>query len=126
MVGRWMEVGLALAGLILLALAARAWYGVPFITAITLGYLLEAVALGVGVLGTILVGESRLRWACLGALSALTILGMWSIGRTLLPGLLAAAAASLLAGVRTNARPMPAVGWFLVGVLAQTVLMLGR
>ena len=120
---RWMEAGLALGGVILLGLAARAWYDVPFITPITLGYLLEAVALGVGVLWTVIVDENRLRWACLGALSALTLLGMWSIGGSLLPGLLIAGAASVLAAVRTRARPMPAVGWFLVGGVAQTLLM---
>ena len=121
---RWLEVGLALGGLVLLALAVRAWYDVPFIAAVTRRYLLEAIVLGIGVLWTIIVGEGRLRWACMGALSALTILGMWSIGGSLLPGVVMAGAASVLASTRTGARPMAAVGWFLVGGVAQTALML--
>ena len=120
---RWMEVGLALGGVVLIGLAVRAWFEVPGIAAKPRRYLLEAVLLGVGVLWATVFDMDRLRWGCLGALSALTVLGMWSIGASLLPGLLMAGAASVLAAVRTGARPMPAVGWFLAGSVAQTVLM---
>ena len=120
---RWMETGLALGGLVLLGLAARAWYEVPGITAGTQRFLLEAALLGAGVLWANVVDMDWLPWTCLGALSALTVLGLWSIGGSLLPGLLMAGVASVLAAVRTGARPMPAVGWFLVGGVAQTMLM---
>ncbi len=121
---RWMEAGLAVGGVILLGLAARAWYEVPGITVVTLRYLHEAVLLGLGVLWAIVVDWEWLRWGCLGALSGLTVLGMWSIGGTLLPGLLMAGAASVMGTVRTSAPPLPALGWFLVGGVAQTALML--
>ena len=121
---RWVEVGLAVGSLVLLADAARAWYDAPGVTTMTRGYLIEVVVLGVAVQAALVVDEQRLLWGCLGALTALTVLGAWSIGPSLLPGLLTAGAASVLVTRRTGARPLPAVGWFLAGAVGQTVLML--
>ena len=97
---------------------------------ISRGYVLEVLLLAFGViaavLGTVHDGTRPLRllWACLGALIGLAVLGAWSLGLWLLPGVLLVLAAGALAAVRTGARFGPLLAWTLTGLTCQIAFML--
>ena len=94
-------------------------------------YLLEIVALGW--CGLISVSANHASappfwgyatWTTAGAFLTLAVLGAWSIGLSVAPPLFAVAAAGALAGFRRRRRVLPQMGWFVVGLAAQALLML--
>ena len=137
---RWLELALAAANL-----ALAVWFVIAILSGpglsgprtgaewtvwIARGYLIEVLVLGTLVLLALLVEFRRgapwlrLMWGCLGALAGLAILGAWSIGPAILPGLLLGYVAGSLAALRTHARFGRLVAWSLVGLGSQVALML--
>ncbi len=103
----------------------------PSLWPLPAGYLLEIVALGL--CGLISVSANRgpasqlwgnATWTTAGAFLTLVVLGAWSIGLFVAPTLFALVAAGALAGFRRRRRLWPQMGWFVVGLVAQALLML--
>ena len=63
-------------------------------------------------------------WTTAGAFLTLVVLGAWSIGLFVAPTLFALVAAGALAGFRRRRRLLPQMGWFVLGLVAQALLIL--
>jgi hypothetical protein len=92
-------------------------------------YLVEILVLGLLVLLSVARrGGSDARWlralwASLGALTALAVLGAWSVGPLLLPGVVLVFITGWLAAVRTGSAIAPLLAWGVAGLLGQVGVM---
>ena len=93
------------------------------------GYLIEIVLLGLLVLVSVARSARsdarwlRALWTSLGALTALTVLGAWSVGPLLLPGVVLVFVTGWLAAVRTGSAIAPLLAWGVAGLLGQVGVM---
>lgn len=96
---------------------------------ITRAYLIEILLLGLLILLSVARSARsdarwlRALWASLGALTGLTVLGAWSIGPLLLPGVVLVLVTGWLAAVRTGTAIAPLLAWGVAGLAGQVGVM---
>lgn len=127
---RGLEAALACASLALIARYLRmSWSADDYGSWLMPVYAAEATLLTTLVLLALLVEFRvgapclKLMWFCLGMLTGLVYLGMWSIGTLLFPGLVPGWAAGILATVRTRAEVVWLFGYLVAGAISQAGLM---